>query len=55
MTSYTPRPRLRDYSVGDKVKLPNDNRDFVIREILGNGYVELTHKVTASDGHEVAK
>ena len=52
MRSYTPKPRLRHFEIGDKVKLPNDKRDFVIREILGNGYVELSHRVTASEGHE---
>ena len=48
----SPKPRLRHFEIGDKIRLPNDKRDFVIREILGNGYVELSHRVTAAACHE---
>ena len=52
MHSHTPKPRLRHFEIGDKIRLPNDKRDFVIREIREDGYFELSHKVTASNDHE---
>ena len=46
--THTPITRLRDFSVGDKVTLPNDPRSYTILSVR----VELSHKVTAADCHE---
>ena len=50
MHIHTPIPRLRHFAVGDKVKLPNDSNVFTIKEFK-DGYVELSHLVTACEGH----
>ena len=48
----SPTTRLHNFQIGDKVNLPNDKRDFVIRDILENGYYELSHRVTAASCHQ---
>ena len=56
---HTPTPRLRDFSVGDTVQLPDDKRNLVIAEQLEDGYYHLTHRgylsVTAHSCQEVSK
>ena len=50
--THTPITRLRDFSVGDKVTLPNDPRSYTILSVRDDKRVELSHKVTAADCHE---
>ena len=50
--SHTPIPRLRHFKIGDRVKLPHDPKVFTIKEFLGDGYVELSHLLTACQGHQ---
>lgn len=53
MVSHTPKPRLRHFDIGDRVRLPHDKKTaFTILSKRGDGYTELSYRTTASDGHE---
>ena len=47
----SPIPRLRHFAVGDKVTLPNDSRSYTILSVRDDNRIELSHKVTACEGH----
>jgi hypothetical protein len=55
MTSHTPIPRLRHFAVGDRVKLPHDEKTIYRIEARDSEYVDLFNgqhlAVTASLGH----
>jgi hypothetical protein len=50
---YTPRPRLRDYKIGDKLRLSGMERDVTITAVREDGYIDLAPGVTACAGHLV--
>ena len=51
MMSHTPIPRLRHFEIGDRVKLPHDKDKVFTIKSFKDGYVELSHLVTACEGH----
>ena len=50
---YTPHPRLRDYTVGDTIRLVGITRQLTITAIRSDGYFDLEPGVTACAWHLV--